>query len=184
MKSKSLKILTLLLASLLLLLTGVVADVFAQKNLADSKTVQPAEISTLQTEGAHFIYTPKGRRDPFKPLVQKKQKIAKKSQGRAEKFKGPLERIELSKYRLIALMVVKGIPRAMVKAPDGKSYTVKVGEYIGLNDGVVKRIETKVVATDENGLRVEKSPDRIVVEEVGYDSYTGQEVKEYRYIAM
>jgi len=184
MKSKSLKIRTLLLVSLLLLLTGIVADVFAQKDPVDSKAVQSAEINTPQTEGNHFVYTPKGRRDPFKPLVHKKQKIAKKSQERAEKFKGPLERIELSKYRLIALMVVNGIPRAMVKAPDGKSYTVKVGEYIGLNNGVVKRIETKVVATDENGLRIEKSPDRIVVEEVGYDSYTGQEVKEYRYIAM
>ena len=72
----------------------------------------------------------------------------------------------------------------MVKAPDGKSYTVNVGDYIGTNDGLVKKIETKVISIDENGLRVEKSPDRIVVEEGGIDSYTGQEIKENRYIAM
>ena len=184
MKSKTLKILTLLLLPLFLLLSGIVVEAIAQQDPVNSPSTQPVEVNTPATVGEHFAYSPMGRRDPFKPLIQKKQKIAKKIKGRPEKFKGPLEKFELSQYRLIALMVVKGIPRAMVKAPDGKSYTVKVGEYIGMNDGVVKRIETKVIVIDENGLRVEKSPDRIVVEEVGLDSYTGQEVKEYRYIAM
>lgn len=131
-----------------------------------------------------FAYSPKGRRDPFKPLIQKQAQTVKKSNGRAEKLKGPLEKFELGQYRLIALLVVKGVPRAMVKAPDGKSYTVKVGEYIGLNGGRVKNIETKVIDVDANGMRVEKSPDRIVVEEVGIDSYTGNEVRENRYIVM
>lgn len=139
---------------------------------------------TTSTAESQFTYSPKGRRDPFKPLIQKKQPVVKKSKGRPDKVKGPLERFELSQYRLIALMVVKGIPHAMVKAPDGKSYTVKVGEYIGMNDGIVKNIETKVVEVDKNGMRIEKSPDRIVVEEVGLDSYTGNEIKENRYIVM
>ena len=132
----------------------------------------------------NFAYSPKGRRDPFKPLIQEKTGTIKKSTGRAEKLKGPLEKFELSQYRLIALMVVKGVPRAMVKAPDGKSYTVKIGEYIGLNGGIVKNIETKVTEIDANGMRIEKSPDRIVVEEVGIDSYTGNEIRENRYIVM
>ena len=184
MKSKSLRILTLLLLSLAFLLTVIAADVIAQQPPAETVSAQLTQVTASPAEGNHFAYSPKGRRDPFKPLIQEKQKVAKKIKGRPDKFKGPLEKFELSQYRLIALMVVKGIPRAMVKAPDGKSYTVKVGEYIGMNDGFVKRIETKVVVTDENGLRVEKSPDRIVIEEVSLDSYTGQEVKEYRYIAM
>ena len=145
------------------------------------------DVASLQSEnGANddFAYSPKGRRDPFKPLIQKQAQTVKKSNGRAEKLKGPLEKFELGQYRLIALMVVKGVPRAMVKAPDGKSYTVKVGEYIGLNGGRVKNIETKVIDVDANGMRVEKSPDRIVVEEVGIDSYTGNEVRENRYIVM
>ena len=145
------------------------------------------DVASLQSENSandDFTYSPKGRRDPFKPLIQKQAQTVKKSSGRAEKLKGPLEKFELSQYRLIALMVVKGVPRAMVKAPDGKSYTVKVGEYIGLNGGRVKNIETKVIDVDANGMRVEKSPDRIVVEEVGIDSYTGNEVRENRYIVM
>jgi hypothetical protein len=73
----------------------------------------------------------------------------------------------------------------MVKAPDGKSYTVKPGDLIGSNGGIVKRIETKTVVIDESsGQRIEKSPDRVVVEEIGADSYTGKEFKEFRYIEM
>ncbi len=84
----------------------------------------------------------------------------------------------------MAIMIVKGTPRAMVKAPDGRSYTVKVSDYIGMNEGRVKRIETKVIEIDSTGMRVEKSPDRIVVEESGIDSYSGKTIKESRYIVM
>ncbi len=131
-----------------------------------------------------FTYSPQGRRDPFKPLIEKQEKIVEKVKSRPEKIKGPLEKFELSQFRLLAIMVVKGVPRAMVKAPDGKSYTVKMNDYIGMNDGLVKKIETKATVIDENGMRIEKNPDRIVVEETGIDSLTGQETTENRYIVM
>lgn len=153
-------------------------------------TVLAAQDDAVQVETAQqgaedvFTYSPMGRRDPFKPLIEKKQPIAKTVNKRPEKVKGPLERFELNQFRLMAIMIVKGAPRAMVKAPDGKSYTVKVDDYIGMNDGQVKNIETKVIDIDENGMRVEKSPDRIVVEELGIDSLSGKEIKENRYIVM
>jgi len=175
MKYKLYGLFTLLL---FVIIFGVPTGVFS---------AQQPEIVSIQPDSAaetSFAYSPKGRRDPFKPLIQDQVKTVRKSKGRAEKLKGPLEKFELSQYRLVALMVVKGVPRAMVKAPDGKSYTVKVGEYIGLNGGIVKNIETKVIDVDANGMRIEKSPDRIVVEEVGVDSYTGNEVRENRYIVM
>lgn len=131
-----------------------------------------------------YSYSPKGRRDPFKPLINKGEKVVKKIKTRPEKLKGPLEKFELNQFRLMAIMVIKGDPRAMVKAPDGKSYTVKVNDYIGMNDGKVKRIETKIVEVDSNGMRVEKSPDRIVVEEKGVDPLSGTTISENRYIVM
>jgi Tfp pilus assembly protein PilP len=158
--------------------------VAAQQPSAQDEVLPSLDANISSVAESQFTYSPKGRRDPFKPLIQEKQPIVKKSKGRPDKVKGPLERFELSQYRLIALMVVKGVPHAMVKAPDGKSYTVKVGEYIGMNDGIVKNIETKIVEVDKNGMSIEKSPDRIVVEEVGIDSYTGSEIKENRYIVM
>ncbi len=133
-----------------------------------------------------FVYSPQGRRDPFEPLVTKEPIIAEvvKKVVRPESLKGPLEKYELKQFRLLAIMVVRGIPHAMVKAPDGKSYTVKVDDFIGMNGGIVKDIQTKIVDIDENGMRIEKSPDRIVVEEAGIDSVTGKEIVDYRYIVM
>ncbi|MCK5914266.1 MAG: pilus assembly protein PilP [Desulfuromusa sp.] len=182
MRLKFNKFLGFLFLSFLLLLFGAVADVSAQQD-SNQAGIPSTEINSTQGTAENFSYGPRGRRDPFKPLVQKKE-YAKKPSRRVNKIKGPLEMFELDQYRLIAIMVVKEVPRAMIKAPDGKSYTVKIGQYIGLNDGIVKNIETKIVGISENGLRVEKSPDRIVVEEIGIDSYSGNEVKENRFIVM
>jgi len=161
----------------ILLLLGI-GPCFAGQGSVSSK-----EELTGRT-GDIFTYRSKGRRDPFKALVQKNRKVIKEASGRPDSVKGPLEKFELSQYRLVALMVVKGTPRAMVKAPDGKGYTVMEGDYIGLNDGIVKTIEPKVIGLDENDMRIEKSPDRIIVEEIGIDTLTGKKVTQYRYIVM
>ncbi|WP_321370714.1 pilus assembly protein PilP [uncultured Desulfuromusa sp.] len=181
MKLKFLKSSGLLFGFLFFLVWTVVA---AQPPSSQDIDLLSSTADDSAAEESQFSYSPKGRRDPFKPLIKEIKPVVRKSKARPDKVKGPLEQFELSQYRLIALMVVKGAPRAMVKAPDGKSYTVKVGEYIGMNDGIVKSIETKVIGLDENGLRIEKSPDRIVIEEIGIDSATGGEVKENRYIVM
>lgn len=176
MKPKLLKI-ALLLLPILFTSLSLVGNSFAQQDVV-------ASVETPQGITEKFTYSPMGRRDPFKPLIEKTEKIAKKINTRPEKIKGPLEKFELGQFRLMAIMIVKDAPRAMLKAPDGKSYTVNVNDYIGMNDGVVKNIETKVIQVDENGMRVEKSPDRIVVEELGIDGATGKQVKENRYIVM
>jgi small-conductance mechanosensitive channel len=84
----------------------------------------------------------------------------------------------------VAVLVVKGRPMAMVKAPDGKSYPVKIGNEIGRYEGKVVNIDTKVTKRDRFGKRIEKSPDRIVVEETVYDNFTGKRSVEYRYLTM
>lgn len=128
-----------------------------------------------------FAYNPAGRRDPFAPLVYQISAVPAQEQ----RTLGPLEKFELNEFRLLAMMIVKGAPHAMVKAPDGKSYTVVPGDLIGPNGGVVKRIETKAFEVDaETGLKVEKSPDRIVVEEVRVENFTGKSVKKEFYIEM
>ncbi len=152
--------------------------------LATSGAISAEEEATQTEKKAveeEFTYSPVGLRDPFAPLVQK----IKKTQTRPKRDLGPLEKFELSQFRLMAMLIIDGSPHAMVKAPDGKSYTVKIGDLIGPNSGVVKRIETKSVVLDkETGMRVEKSPDRIVIEEIGIDNFTGKEFKEERYIEM
>jgi len=135
----------------------------------------------LTADDGAFTYNPIGLRDPFVPLVQEVRKSIKKP----KKDLGPLEKFQLNQFRLMAMLIIKGTPMAMVKAPDGKSYTVKPGDNIGSNEGIVKRIETKVMGIDQaSGQRIEKSPDRVVVEETGIDNFTGKEFKQERYIEM
>lgn len=145
-----------------------------------------AEDVVASLPASEFSYSPRGRRDPFKPLIEKQdQDVGSRIKKiKPDRPKGPLEKFELAQLRLMAIIVVKGTPTAMVKAPDGKSYTVRVNDYIGMNSGQVKKIETKVVDVDHLGMRIEKSPDRIVVEEKGVDSYSGKEVTENRYVVM
>jgi len=150
----------------------------------DSEAVTATVAAEVETAG-QFTYNPGGRRDPFTPLIRRDEPVAAiKTTRRPEALRGPLEQYELRQLRLIAVMVVKGDPRAMVAAPDGKSYTVKLDDYIGINGGRVKDIQTRAVGVDEQGVRVEKNPDRIVIEEVGIDSLSGNTVKEERYIVL
>ncbi len=127
-----------------------------------------------------FTYRAAGRRDPFEPLVTKQKKAARV----VVKPRGPLQKYELSQFRLMAVLVVKGRPMAMVKAPDGKSYPVKIGNEIGRYEGKVVNIETKVTKRDSFGKRIEQSPDRIVVKETVRDNFTGKHSVEYRYLTM
>ncbi len=147
--------------------------------------VEVAQVAAQGETAGEFTYNPGGRRDPFTPLVRRDEPPAAiQTTRRPEELRGPLERFELRQLRLIAVMVIKGDPRAMVAAPDGKSYTVKIDDYIGINGGKVKDIQTRAIGVDEQGVRVEKYPDRIVVEEVGIDSVSGNTVKEERYIVL
>jgi len=129
------------------------------------------------TSNNEFSYSPVGKRDPFEPLISQTKQIS----GKPEKEKGPLEKFELGQFRLLAMLLIKGTPRAMVKAPDGKSYIVKPGDKIGKLDGEIMTIETKVV---DPVSREVVSPDRVVVKEIGYDPYSNKEVVEFRYITM
>jgi len=101
------------------------------------ETPKPAVVATP------FSYDPAGRRDPFQSIIT------------VEKAKGiggllPLQRLELSELKLIAI-VWGGFGRyAMVQTPDGKGYTLKIGTAVGPNDGSVKKITEKDVIIQEN----------------------------------
>lgn len=121
----------------------------------------------LPTESAvadSFIYTPVGKRDPFKSAY----KIVKTpGQNPDEVVTSPLQQFEIDQLKLIA--VVSGIsqPRAMVEAPDGKGYTVKIGTRIGKHFGRVVKI---------------KSSELIIAED--YRDWNGRKVTNYIHVAI
>ena len=136
---------------------------------------------TVSAAADTYNYNPAGRRDPFEPLINQLQETSRVT---VVKPRGPLQKYELTQFRLMAVLVVKGRPMAMVKAPDGKSYPVKIGDEIGRYEGKVANIETKVTDRDPLGKRIEVSPDRIVVEETVRDNFTNKQAVEYRYLTM
>lgn len=92
-----------------------------------------------------FVYEAEGRRDPFLPLTAIRKPVGPVQQEPAT----PLQQFDLQQYRLIGVIVGMDEPRAMVVAPDGKSYILKKGVKIGKNNGVVVDITRDVIKVQE-----------------------------------
>lgn len=105
-----------------------------------------ADAATDSALADTYIYTPVGKRDPFKSAYKDVEGKKQEMGGPV----GPLQRYEIDQLKLVA--VVSGIaqPRAMVTAPDGKGYTIKIGTRIGKNFGRVQRIKTSEVIIAED----------------------------------
>jgi type IV pilus assembly protein PilP len=106
--------------------------------------VADGESDTLAPE--KYVYSPLGRRDPFQPLVAV-EKL--KSTPASETPLTPLQKFDLGQFKLIGVIVGKGESKAMVIAPDGKSYILKRGVAIGKNNGVVREIRPNSVLVKE-----------------------------------
>ncbi len=61
----------------------------------------------------------------------------------------PLERYNLTEYKLAAIVWGGLGYYAMVEAPDGRGYFIRVGALIGTNKGVVKKISENSVVVEE-----------------------------------
>lgn len=112
-----------------------------------AKQVAPPEVKedVKKEEPAEFVYVIKGRRDPFVPLTLIRRPIEKENQ----EPETPLQSYDLPQFRLIGLIVGRGEPKAMVVAPDGKSYLLSKGLKIGKNNGVILDINSESIVVEE-----------------------------------
>ncbi len=97
-----------------------------------------------ETKEEAFVYVTDGRRDPFVPLSRIRRPI-----GASDEPATPLQSYDLSQFRLAGVIVGKGASKAMVIAPDGKSYILSKGVKIGKNSGVVITINSEAVLVEE-----------------------------------
>jgi len=98
------------------------------------------------------IYNPKGKIDPFEPLFKEKKVVAQTEVKKKKKRipRTPLERIDLSQLKLVAIVLAKSGNRAMVEEASGKGYVISTGTYIGTNSGKVVKIDKdRVVVAEE-----------------------------------
>ena len=98
-------------------------------------------------------YDPLGRVDPFLSLIQEKEEPIDAIPDIEEKPKRmltPLEKIELSQIRLVAVVLMKNRQIAMVEEATGKGYEIKIGTYIGKNGGQVSKINQNSIIITEH----------------------------------
>ncbi|NJC89371.1 MAG: pilus assembly protein PilP [Desulfuromonas sp.] len=98
----------------------------------------PEEVAPPETP--KYVYMVEGRRDPFVPLVGKQTAVVSEN---------PLESFDLVQFQLKGLIVGFGEPKAIVAAPDGKSYILKKGVRIGKSNGVVRDINRERILVEE-----------------------------------
>lgn len=146
-----------ILAALLFLFGVLNADQRSHALAANAKVPQqpaaaPAEtVKAPDQTPAPYTYQPKGRRDPFMPLIIKEQ--LRKTKANLP----PLERYDISEFKLSGIVWGGFGYNAILEGPDGKGYFIRQGTIIGPNRGVVKSIT-------KNGIVVEEK----------YKTYTGQ----------
>ncbi len=100
-----------------------------------------------QVEEENYVYTPVGKRDPFRPFFLD-VKVLKKSDEKGAALT-ELETFDIEQLRLTS--IISGIeqPMAMVEDPTGKGHTLIVGTPIGKNGGRVARIKRDEVIIEE-----------------------------------
>ncbi|MDY6849753.1 MAG: pilus assembly protein PilP [Geoalkalibacter sp.] len=118
---------------------------------ADSPSEPPESAGGSPPSAPDYVYDPTGKRDPFQSLLEIRKPVV------PDEPQTPLQTFDLDQLRLVGSIVGMKEPRAMVSAPDGKAYIVKIGTKIGKNNGVVVKILN----------------DRIEIKESFYD-FTGE----------
>ncbi|MEK7702443.1 MAG: pilus assembly protein PilP [Nitrospirota bacterium] len=97
-------------------------------------------------EPRQFRYNASGRRDPFLSFVKPDEDLAKGLP--------PLQSVELSQMKLVGVAWGGSGQGAMVQIAAGKTYPVRVGTRIGMNQGRVKEIGTKEIVVEEAFLNI------------------------------
>jgi Tfp pilus assembly protein PilP len=107
-----------------------------------------------QESAEDYRYNAHGRRDPLEPLV-KPELVDKLRPKPLERPPGPLERFDLSALKLVGIVWGELGRKALIKAPDGKSYFAALETYMGKYSGKVIAIENDRLVIEEQYLNSE-----------------------------
>ncbi len=124
----------------------------ATGSAAPEAVVSDSQVATLLNIQVPAPYNPKGKIDPFEPLL-KDESAAVVAKVRVKtdpnRPKTPLERIDLGQLKLVAVIAASTGNRALVEESSGKGYIIKAGTFIGLNSGKVVDIKNGKVLVEE-----------------------------------
>jgi type IV pilus assembly protein PilP len=128
-----------------------------QKPVSDDLAVAGKELTTAEAEKGRTeepnrlpaTYDPIGKTDPFEPLFKEKPVPVRKKERKKRIPRTPLERIDLSQLKLVAIVLSSSGNMALMEEASGKGYVIKKGTYIGTNAGKVVQINKEKVIVEE-----------------------------------
>ena len=104
--------------------------------------LQQPETGEEKKEEAAVEAHPSANRNPFFSYLAIEAK-------KGERIKTPLECCELSVFKVVAILSGTKESRALIAAPDGKTYSTKNGDRIGLRNGRVVEVGKRSVIVEE-----------------------------------
>ncbi|MBW1728358.1 MAG: pilus assembly protein PilP [Deltaproteobacteria bacterium] len=126
---------------------GKIGDLKEKRMASVSKTIEKIEPSEINN-----FYNSKGKLDPFKPLIREKSVALPVKHRKAvrRRLLTPLEKLDLSQLKLVAILRAPSGNKALVEEDSGKGYIVKKGTYIGTNAGrVINILPNKIIVEEE-----------------------------------
>lgn len=93
------------------------------------------ELSDLAQRKSNYRYSAVGKKDPFRSYFGDVASLNKDKEIVSE-----LQKFDVTDLRLTAIIWGVTEPRVVIVAPDGKSYIIKTGSFIGKNWGKISRI--------------------------------------------
>ena len=103
----------------------------------------PALTNSVEDDEIAYVYSPIGKRDPFRSIYDEFQQDSGNEQ------LTELQKFELDQLKLVGIVSRLATPYAMVEDPDGKGHTLTRGKLIGKNWGRVSQITADCVVIKE-----------------------------------
>lgn len=101
--------------------------------------------AAAKQEDLSYTYNAVNRRDPFKTYFDELSQNEQSDQTNLTE----LQKIDLDKLRLVAVVVGTATPMAMVEDTAGRGHTVKIGTLVGKRLGQVKHIRRGEIVVQE-----------------------------------
>jgi type IV pilus assembly protein PilP len=127
----------------------------APKPASPPKPVQKQQSSAVAASKESGMDFSK-KKDPFKPFIEEKPPVAAAKPGAAQvkvvTKRGealPIQSHDVAKFRLAGIITGTRENKALLIDPIGKSYVVKMGMRIGLNEGKIVRITNSAIEVVE-----------------------------------
>ena len=110
-------------------------DRVSKTKVSDLKKNKDVEIVDITKRKSNYRYSAVGKKDPFRSYFGDVASLTKQKEIVSE-----LQNFDISDLRLTAIIWGVTEPRVVIVAPDGKSYVVKTGSFVGKNWGKISRI--------------------------------------------